>query len=213
MTHQIDVYYSFRSPYSYLSTPDIIALQNDYDLEVHLRVILPIAVRKKDFFKSQNEHWARYILLDWQRRAEFLGLPHVWPNPDPIVQDMKTFEISKDQPHIYRLSKLAVEAERQGRGPQFAFHVSHLIFGGTKDWNRSENLGPAVKKAGLDLAQMEAAIESGNHLDEIEANQDNLSKAGHWGVPTFVFKGEPFFGQDRVETLRWRLEKEGIERR
>jgi len=30
------------------------------------------------------------------------------------------------------------------------------------------------------------------------ANQDALKAAGHWGVPTLVFDGEPFFGQDRI---------------
>jgi 2-hydroxychromene-2-carboxylate isomerase len=32
-------------------------------------------------------------------------------------------------------------------------------------------------------------------------------------VPTFVFRGEPFFGQDRVDLLRWRLDHEGVARR
>jgi hypothetical protein len=31
------------------------------------------------------------------------------------------------------------------------------------------------------------------------------TSAGHWGVPTLVFQGEPFFGQDRIDVLRWRL--------
>ena len=37
-----------------------------------------------------------------------------------------------------------------------------------------------------------------------------LEEAGHWGVPTMVFRGEPFFGQDRVDTLRWRLDQCGL---
>ena len=39
-------------------------------------------------------------------------------------------------------------------------------------------------------------------MTEIEANQASLEAAGHWGVPTMVFQGEPFFGQDRIDTLR-----------
>ena len=34
---------------------------------------------------------------------------------------------------------------------------------------------------------------------EVAANQAALEAAGHWGVPTLVFKGEPFFGQDRID--------------
>jgi 2-hydroxychromene-2-carboxylate isomerase len=39
-----------------------------------------------------------------------------------------------------------------------------------------------------------------------------LDEAGHWGVPTLVFEGEPFFGQDRIETLRWRLDQVGLDK-
>lgn len=213
MPEQIDVYYSFRSPYSYLATPDMVALERDYDVAVHLRPVLPIAVRASDFFSPANAQRARYIIRDWPRRAEFLGMPHVWPDPDPIVQDMATFKIAEDQPLIYRLTKLGVEAERQGKGPAWAFHVSGLIFSGVTGWDDPAILGAAAAKAGLDLAAMDAAIEDGDHMQEIERNQDALAAAGHWGVPTFVLRDEPFFGQDRVELLRWRMDKLGIARR
>ncbi|MEM6576408.1 MAG: 2-hydroxychromene-2-carboxylate isomerase, partial [Pseudomonadota bacterium] len=47
---------------------------------------------------------------------------------------------------------------------------------------------------------------------EVERNHAGLDSAGHWGVPTMVVRGEPFFGQDRVETLRWRLDQFGLRR-
>lgn len=36
--------------------------------------------------------------------------------------------------------------------------------------------------------------------------------AGHWGVPAFAIDNEPFFGEDRIDTLRWRLGKLGLQR-
>lgn len=213
MDNQIDVYYSFRSPYSYLASPDMLRLKQDYAVAVNLRVVLPIAVRSPGYFRPGNEKWARYIQLDWPRRAEFLGLPHEWPEPDPIAQDLGTLKVAEEQPYIFWLSKLAVEAQHRGRGVEFAFHVSRSIFGGTKNWNAAETMGASLKAAGLELTDMEDAIQSGDHLEEIERNQIELDKSGHWGVPTFVFQGEPFFGQDRVELLRWRLDKYGVEMR
>jgi len=47
MTEPIDVYWSFRSPYSYLATPELVQLQDMFDVKVNLRVVLPIAVRSK----------------------------------------------------------------------------------------------------------------------------------------------------------------------
>lgn len=210
MNPSIDVYWSFRSPYSYMATPDMLALAKDYAVTVNLRTVLPIAVRTPDFFNPENAKRGIYIMRDWPRRAEFLGMPHAWPSPDPIVQDLETFEIAEEQPYIYRLSKLGVEAQRQGRGPEFAYEVSHLLFGGTKDWHLGDHLREAAARAGLDLDAMEQTIVAGDHMLEVEANQKALDDSGHWGVPTFVFNDEPFFGQDRVDLLRWRLDQQGL---
>jgi len=32
-----------------------------------------------------------------------------------------------------------------------------------------------------------------------------MVSAGHWGVPLMVYKGEPFYGQDRFDQLLWRM--------
>ncbi len=152
-------------------------------------------------------------MLDMVRRAEFLGMSFGRPSPDPIVQNLETFEVAAEQPYIYRLTGLGIEAERRGKGLEFAFHVSHLIWGGEPGWNEGDKLADATAKAGLDLADMDAAIAAEDPMPEIEANHAALEASGHWGVPTFVFNGEPFFGQDRIDTLRWRLEKSGVPKR
>jgi len=36
---------------------------------------------------------------------------------------------------------------------------------------------------------------------------------GHWGVPTFVFESEPFFAQDRIDLLLWRMQGKGLTKR
>ena len=45
------------------------------------------------------------------------------------------------------------------------------------------------------------------------ANEKAHAASGHWGVPTFVFENEPFFGQDRIDLLIWRMESRGPTRR
>ncbi len=207
----VDVFLDFRSPYSYLASPEIPAISSDFNVETRLRFGLPLAIRKSDFFRPDNIQAAMYIGLDWERRAEMLGLPHTWPSPDPIVQSLETFEIAQEQPYIHRITYLGIEAERRGRGIEFAIHVFRLIFGGTKDWHLRDHLSLAANKSGLDFESMDRAIVNTESYDsEIEENHKALASSGHWGVPTFVFNGEPFFGQDRIETLRWRLENTGL---
>ncbi|MEE4110630.1 MAG: DsbA family protein [Halieaceae bacterium] len=213
MAHSIDVYFSFRSPYSYLAAPGLLELPREYAVELHLRPVLPVALRTKETLFAGNRNKLSYLLLDVVRRAEMLGIPFAFPDPDPIVQNMETFEVADEQPHIYRLVGLGVEAERRGRGVEFAFEVSQLIWGGTAGWNEGNQLADAVARAGLDLAGMQAALETYDPLETVEANEAALAAAGHWGVPTMVFEGEPFFGQDRIDTLRWRLDQKGVPRR
>ena len=209
----IDVYWSFRSPYSYIATPELMKLSEDYDVELNLRVVLPIAVRSKGaLFNASNRKPAMYILMDSFRRAEFLGLPIRWPSPDPVAQNIETFEVDEDQSRIMRLAKLGVEAQRRGKGVPFVKEVSHTIFGSVDGWDQGDHLASAAAAAGLNLADMEKAIEGGDHLEEVERNHVALEDAGHWGVPTMVVRGEPFFGQDRIDTLRWRLDKLGLKR-
>ena len=212
MSETVDVFWSFRSPYSYLVTPDLLRLKNDYNVSVRLRPVLPLAIRNPEtVFNVDDKKPVRYIVLDSIRRAEFLGLPLAIPaNPDPIVQNFETLEVAKEQPYIHRLTKLGVEADRRGRGIELASAVSSLIFGGTEGWDQGDLLSNAVAKAGLDLVDLDAAISKGDHLEEIERNQQALDEAGHWGVPTMVFRGEPFFGQDRIDTLRWRLDQHDL---
>jgi 2-hydroxychromene-2-carboxylate isomerase len=214
MSETVDVFWSFRSPYSRLVTADLLQLREDYAVDVQLRVVLPLAVRNPDtLFDASNRKPPMYIVRDSMRRGEMLGRPIVYPtDPDPVVQDFRTMTVAKEQPYIYRLSKLGVEANCRGRGVELADRVAALIFGGTRGWDKGDLLKDAVADAGLDLEELDAAIADGDHLEEIERNHQALEAAGHWGVPTMVFRGEPFFGQDRIETLRWRLQGAGLAR-
>ncbi|MEO1642197.1 MAG: DsbA family protein, partial [Pseudomonadota bacterium] len=46
----VDVYWSFRSPYSYLATKRLRGLLGRWDARVRPRPVYPIAIRTPDFF-------------------------------------------------------------------------------------------------------------------------------------------------------------------
>ncbi len=215
-TLAIDFYISMRSPYSYLVTPRLAMLTETYDVEITARPVYAIGARDPGWFKTLNPLWMSYFVADQQRTAEFLGVPFALPRPDPIIQDLETGAIAADQPYIKGLTRLAAAAGERGRSFALVREVSALIFDGTIDgWNEGDHLEKAVARAGLDLAELEPVIAANpKHFDAIiVANQEAQKAAGHWGTPLMVFEGEPFFGQDRFEMLKWRLEQNGLTRR
>jgi 2-hydroxychromene-2-carboxylate isomerase len=215
MTLTADIFWSFRSPYSYLATRRYRALTEEYDLTLNLRPVYPLAIRDADFFERNHPNWLRYTFTDVFRLAQFHGIQMGPPRPDPIVQDVRTRKIAGEQPYIFRLVRLGQTAARRGRSLAFCDEVSRLIWGGAENWHEGEHLAGAADRAGLDLAELDAeTVTDAEALDaEIAANQGALEAAGHWGVPTLVFDGEPFFGQDRIDVAVWRMQQKGLERR
>jgi 2-hydroxychromene-2-carboxylate isomerase len=212
MTLQADVFWSFRSPYSYLATKRYVTLTKEYDLQINQRFVYPLAIRDPDFFEKNHPNWLGYTFKDIFRVAQFMDIPIAPPNPDPIVQDIATRKISADQPYIFELTRMGQTASRRGKGLEFANEVSQLIWGGTPDWHEGDHLSGAAERAGLDIEDLrtEAQAQPEELDEEIAANQAALEAAGHWGVPTLVFDGEPFFGQDRIEIALWRMQEKGL---
>jgi 2-hydroxychromene-2-carboxylate isomerase len=215
MTLHADLYFSFRSPYSYLAIGRYRELVETHDVEIALRPVYPLAVRQPDFFERNHPNWLRYTLTDMMRVAQFHGIPFGPPRPDPIVQDFATRKIAEEQPRIRRITRLGQAAARRGKGLAFAHEAARLIWGGAEGWNEGKHLAGAAQRAGLDPAELDAEVSSQpDKLDaEIAANQQTLETAGHWGVPTLVFDGEPFFGQDRIDMVKWRMEQKGLKGR
>jgi 2-hydroxychromene-2-carboxylate isomerase len=214
----IDVFWSFRSPWSYLATPRLREWQERYRLDVRFRPVYPLAIRTPEFFHNVHPQWLGYFLTDVFRVAEYLDLPFAWPDPDPVnqfVDEAGLRQTAPEQPHIYRLTRLGAVAAEMEQGIEFADEVARVIWGGTPQWHEGEHLAQAAERAGLDLATMdEIAVRDEDRLEEVIAgNQADHEAAGHWGVPTCAFNGEPFFGQDRLDVLLWRLKQAGLAER
>ena len=104
MTLSVDLFWSVRSPYSWLSVDRIMKMSQDYELEVNVRQVYPIAIRNPEFFKKVDPKFMKYLMLDFKRMAEYLEIPCTgFPTPDPVAQDMETLEIPEEQPLIYRM--------------------------------------------------------------------------------------------------------------
>src|SRR6202161_4419235 len=159
MTLSVDLFFSFRSPYSYLALTRTRKMVADYDVAVNLRPVYPLAVRVPGFFKRANPQFARYVVLDSRRVASHENIPFRFPRPDPIVQDMATLDVADSQPYIHRLTRLGAAAQLEGRSLVFADAISRVLWDGTvKGWHEGDHLARAATAAGFDLPAMDAAV-------------------------------------------------------
>ena len=214
MTQNVDLFWSFRSPYSYLVLPRLIALEESKDLRFNVRPVRPLALRQPDFFEREHPGWMHYLLTDVLRLAEYLGMRIGLPDPDPVAMDETRKRALPDQPHIARLTRIGVAAAEAGHGLPALYALSKRIWSG-EPWANDETIADALTEAGLNPPAVLAVAEAeADRLDAtIADNEAALEAAGHWGVPTMVYKDEPFFGQDRVDLLVWRLEQDGLQPR
>lgn len=213
MTLHLDLYWSFRSPYSYIVLPRVLELRRAYDVRVEFRVVHPAAIRNPAYFARMDPLARPYFLRDSARCAAFQGMPFRRPVPDPIAQDPVTLAIAADQPLAHWLGRLGIAATDRGRGIEFAAEVAKLLWDGSvTGWDDGQHMAEATRRAGLDLSELEAAVagHEDEHEERLDANDRALRAAGHWGVPTIVVDGEPFFGQDRFDLVLWRLKQRGL---
>jgi 2-hydroxychromene-2-carboxylate isomerase len=216
MTLSYDLFWSFRSPYSYFVVNRLVELERDYDVACNVRVVYPIAVRQPEFFDKNDPLWVQYFMRDIFRCAQYMELPFSWPTPDPVVMDYATRTYPKEQPYIFRLTQLGEAAAQAGKGLAFIDEVSQVIWsGGVTQWHEGDHLAQAATRAGLDLSALDAQIGANPSLYDtaIKASQDAQRAGGHYGVPLMVFNGEPFFGQDRFDQMVWRMKQTGLAKR
>ena len=206
---KLDIFWSFRSPYSYLAIDRLTALVERFGIPHEFRFVRPLAMREPTFFETNRPQWLPYLFRDVPREAAQLGLVFAPPRPDPISMNMMTGKVDAAQPLMERLMALGVAAETaSGAGLGFARAVSRRIWGGTENWHQGAHLADAAREAGLDLALLEAfARDRRAEIDAAITRNEGAQMAHHWGVPLMVLDDEPFFGQDRIDSLEWRLQQ------
>jgi 2-hydroxychromene-2-carboxylate isomerase len=220
-----DVCWSMRSPYSYLVLQRLVWLNSNYNVDVNIRVIFPVAARTRATSgKAGSGRWYKWAdtINDTRRMGKYEGVPFRFANPDPIWQntwpttgaDFAVHPLEK-QPYISWVTRLGNYAQMQGKSIDYVNAVSPLIWGGHVDhW--PDHVKPAFNSIdGLDYDKaIDYICKNPEKVDAVwQKNQDMQLQAGHGGVPLMIFQGEPFFGQDRFDIFYWRLRESGLTKR
>ena len=209
----VDLYFSFRSPYSYFILPRIMELRDSYGVNIDFKLVYPLAIREPHFFKGKNG--ITYFIpkiFDYFLQAKKLGMKFKPPKPDPINQSIFTGKISNNQPFIFDLCHIGQSMCNKNLGIEFAHEISNSIFGGKVDWHKDNHLSSICSKLGVDFEEIKifSKLYEKNIIKEIQKNQNEQLAIGHHGVPLTVYKDKFFFGQDKFDNLINELIKDGL---
>lgn len=181
----IELWFSFRSPYSWLVLPRIRQLAQAYGAQLKLRPILPMVMRGLVVPRIKT----LYIVLDCKREAERLGLPF-GQIIDPVGAGAE------------RALAVLNHAIELGRGEDFAELGLKAAFADGIALIEDRGLFEVARRAGLTDAQTEAALADDSWRQRVGVNRAALLEAGLWGAPTFrVGGGAAHWGQDRLSML------------
>jgi 2-hydroxychromene-2-carboxylate isomerase len=193
VSERVDWFYSFRSPYSYLSGARGFKLADDYDIDLHFRGVIPMMMRGESVPVSKRIHTLRDVKCEATRLGIPFGRTH-----DPLGEGAtRTLAVSE-------------YAADQGRVREFVLSASTGIWAEALDPATDRDMMLICDRAGLDWAGCRAAMGDPAIAARVEANTQELVDIGHWGVPVFVFRGEQFWGQDRIDDVRLALDEAGL---
>lgn len=186
----LDLFYSFRSPYSHLAVRRADELADAFGMRLMLRPVLPMLMRGIAVPRKK----LRYILRDTAREAERLGVPFgncVDPLGEGVERCHAVFE--------YALS--------EKRGREFLQNASDLIWSGGVDAATDEGMRKITAKTGLFWPEVKQALESDDWREAEAENRQLMLSLGTWGVPTLCVGDYAVWGQDRIWLLARHLEE------
>lgn len=193
MSHATDdssirFYFSFRSPYAWLAAERLEAELGDLGVAVELLPIYPT----RDVFPNDPAaipEKIAYIVQDIRRLTRERGLTVRFPPPaDPD----------------WALSHAAMlHAQRHGNGHALMLELFRKRFTEGLDLGADAVIADAARAARLDPD----AVVSAAHSDELRAQaaagwRRGAERDGIFGVPSFVYAGKLYWGQDRMHFLR-----------
>lgn len=190
-----DMFFSLRSPYSYLAMMRAPALAKQWRASMELRPILPMVMRALPVPRDKR----LYIVRDCKREAERLGLPF-GRIEDPLGTGVE------------RGLAILCRAIPDGKGVEFAQSFLTGVWAEGVNAASDAGLCRVAERAGLDWSYVQDAIADESWRGHVEANRADLFKLGLWGVPSFRVGDRLTFGQDRLwQVGRWLAESSEAE--
>ena len=196
----VEFYYDFVSPYSYLACGQLGRICEENGAALILRPMLLGAVHKEAGIKApiETKLKARYQARDIRRWAEYYGVALTFPNPFPF-RTLKTM----------RAAMFLRERGELGAFTAAAFALYWEEGGAPKGFEEVDENAPISTVARRIGADPEEVLEGAASPDAKESLKDATSEAlqrGVFGAPAFFVGDEMFWGNDRLHFVQAALQ-------
>ncbi len=190
-TQPLVMYFSIRSPYSYLGLQRVVKLARFYNIPLKIKPILPMVMRGLLVPKTKK----MYIFHDTKRETKKLGIEY-GKIADPLGKavgncySLFEYAVSENKEIDYLLS-FAEAVNAQGIWCDNENGVKVVVERCGLDWEVAKNILEKSKMNSLNQSEPEWSTWA-------EKNRQELLSLGLWGVPCFRYGDLVVWGQDRL---------------
>jgi 2-hydroxychromene-2-carboxylate isomerase len=193
---EIKMYSDYKSPYAYL------AFDPAYELESRYRVRLrwlpfQLRIKGKGQRSEYSEYKVKYSYMDARRFANLRG-GIILKGP------LKVFDTT---PALVG----GLFADKHGRLIDYSRAAFKLFFQREFEADNPDAVARLIADLGLPAADYRDYL-AGEGADDYQRAQDEAVTDRVFGVPMFIFRGEQFWGNDRIDFLERRLTEAGLAR-
>lgn len=193
MSRQVEFFYDFRSPYSYLAFTQL----RDMDVELVLRPMQVLAVMDKVGNVPTTIVCAakgRYARADLGRWAQRYGITL---NPS----DMRANDGDA-------LSRAVLAAGSPEEAEAITLALYRAVWSEARVLANSADVIAAIAAAGVATDAVAAGIDAPETVARLAANTEEAAARGVFGSPTIFVGDDMFFGNDRLDFVREALDRQ-----
>ena len=192
MTNQIDYYLTLNSPWVYMGGARLAEIAEKTGATVSVKpLIFPQLLERTGGLplpKRSPERQA-YRLAELDRWRSLLGYPIC----------LKPAHFPSDES---RAAAVVIAAGAQGLDAlALATHFGKALWEDEKNLADPDVLSAAIESIGGNVNALLAAADKPETAKIWEANTEQAIQVGVFGAPSYVFDGEVFWGQDRLDFL------------
>jgi 2-hydroxychromene-2-carboxylate isomerase len=180
----ITMYWSLRSPYSYLAIVRARQLAKHYNTPLIIKPVLPMVMRRMLVPNNKKS----YIASDVKRESLQYGI-EFGRVADPLGAGVE---------RCYSIYEYALS---QNKGNELLEAWAKSVWSQGINSATDSGVQKIIKQVGLDWQQVKPLLHDQGWRIWVQTNLAQLYSHGLWGVPSLTYNGCQVFGQDRIDMI------------